>query len=149
MIVTVSEIEPVYLLALKKGNDIIPFETDNKFNIISFGKVHIFITPLIIIRASDLNDNMLSSRVKKIVLIIEELKNSRLASLIREINQVEITEESKIKVILNGRKTVFYFRPTEDNFYKLNYSLGYFDKARYYPNNFEIANGSGIIKIKN
>ncbi len=149
LIVTVAEIEPVFLLALKKGNEFIPFETDSKFNIISFGKVHIYSTPLVIIRASGLNGNMLSSRIKNIVLIIEELRNSSLAPLVREINQVEITEESKIKVILNGRKTVFHFRPTEDNFYKLNYSLGYFDRARHYPNHFEIADRSGIIKIKN
>ncbi len=144
--VTVDENEPVFLLALKKGEKLIPFELDGNYRIISLSRVHAFNMPLIVVTEDEMKEEEPSSGLKNLLAMLKGFSDDDLSKLLREISEIDLTDMHKARILLNGRRTAFLMEPTKDNFYKLNYSVGYFDRIRYYPETFVIADGQGIIK---
>ena len=145
LIISVLENEPVFLLALRKGNRLILFEFDERFRLLCINKAHALKMPLIIVTEDEINGKRLSSGLKKFLSLLLELSEDKL-SVLEEISEIDLTGMPEAKILLNERRTTITFHPTKKNFYKLNYSVAYFDRIRYYPETMEIVNGLGVLK---
>ena len=144
--VIIRENEPVFLCGLKNGDELSLFETDGNFKIISKGRVHAFNMPLVIINKDDISGNNLSGRIKNFLYLIRGFANGKLSGLLREIDEIDLTDAQSAAIHLKGRRTLFIMMPDKDNFLRLNDSAGYFDRIMYYPRVFKITSALGIIK---
>lgn len=145
MMISVVEKKPVYLMALRKGDKLIPFELDQQFNIISINRVHIADVPQVIVSEKEIADNTVSESVRKSLDTIYELE-SEYPVLFNEISEIDMTGREESVVFLNRRRTRFIIKPGREEFMKLNYAVGYFDRIKYYPDSFTLVDDTGIIK---
>ncbi|MFH0977534.1 MAG: hypothetical protein V1874_17280 [Spirochaetota bacterium] len=143
--ISIVENQPIFLLSIRDGEKNIPVEIGKDFNIVSVGRFHAPDKPVIVISREDVKSNMISARLKRFLNLLSGLNKSGL-SVIKEITEIDCTDFLNIKLLLRGRRTVFIVRPDKDNFNKLNYAAGYFDRIKYYPHTFSILNGAGILK---
>lgn len=143
--ISVKERAPLYTLVCRNGEDILLLELDKNFQIISRGRVHALGLPLIIVNENDIR-NKISVSLKRFLSMLKEISSGELSLLISEVEEINAGNMEKIIIRLRGRKTAFIMEPNKENFYRLNYSVGYFDRIRFYPDVFEITNASGIIK---
>ena len=101
--------------------------------------------PVVIVAEKEIKEGNLSASVKDFLSLLLELSKSNL-SILKEIVEIDTTNNRGVKIILRGRKTVCTIGPTKKNFYKLNYSIGLFDMKKMYPDTLEIIDRIGIIK---
>jgi len=145
LLVIIDERNPKFLLAVRDNIRIIPFELDENLRIISLNRVHAFDKPLIIISDAEIIDGEISPELKKFLHLLLEVKYSNLA-IFKEISEIDFSNNKKIKLLLKGRRTCITMRAKLENFFKLNYAIGYFDNSMYYPKTLEISDNSVLFK---
>ncbi len=144
--VIIQEKKPVYLFGFRSGDDLQLFETDGNFGILSAGRIHAVNMPLVIINRDDIKRSSLSEGIRNLMTMIGNFKKGRLSGLLEEISEIDLTDPQTAEIRLKGRKTLFVMTPDFGNFLRLNDSVGYFDRIRYYPEEFKITSALGIIK---
>lgn len=145
LIITVIERKPNYLLALKKGERLVPFELDSELNIISVNRVYDSSNPLIMISNKEIVNRKLSHRLECFLKLLDEISVNN-SLLYRELLEIDLTDFPKAIILLNSRESRFITIPNEKNFYRLHYVVGYLDSIRYYPDTMYIFKNSGLIK---
>lgn len=145
LIVSIIENQPIFLLGIRDGEKNTLIELDKDFRIISINRAHTLNIPLIIATKEDIRNNMISSRLKSFLSMIQGLRKTNL-NVMNDVLEIDYTDVNKTKVLLKGRRTVFVFRPDNEAFAKLNYAAGYFDRIKYYPHTFTILDNFGIIE---
>jgi hypothetical protein len=144
LIVEIKEKKPVMLLTISKGGRLIPFETDVNFRPISAGKVYSTGLPLVIIDEKDAAGGMLSNRVKKISIILEQLKKND--PIYGELDEIKINIDGTLDVILKGRRTLFKINNGYMNFIKLKWTAGYIDRMKRNPEMVDIRTDAVVIR---
>lgn len=144
LVITVSEREPAFLLAMKREKQLVPFELDERFQLLSVRKVHAAYKPLIIVPEREIRGGRLSVRLRDVLLTISSIE--RTMSVGREIAQIDLSDMERAKLFLKGRKTEFILKPDRGNFTRLQYAAGYLDSLRYYPGRMQILDGSAVMK---
>ena len=130
LIIVVAEHEPEYLLIMKKGKKMIPFELDSQFKIISAGRahaLHAMYMPLIIVPEGQIKGGEISGKLKEFLKRLSDMKKE-FSVLFSRISEIILTEKWETDIHLKGRKTDFIMKPDKDNFRKLNYTVGFFDR---------------------
>lgn len=145
LIVSIIENQPIFLLGIREGEKNTLIELDKDFRIISLNRAHTLNIPMIIASKEDIRNNMISSRLKSFISMIQGLRKTSL-NVMNDVLEIDYTDVNKTKVLLKGRKTVFVLRPENEAFAKLNYAAGYFDRIKYYPHTFTILDNFGIIE---
>ena len=145
LIVSIIENQPIFLLGIRDGEKNTLIELDKECRLISFNRAHALNIPLIIASKEDIRNNMISSRLKSFLSMIQGLRKTNL-NVINDVLEIDYTDVNKTKVLLKGRRTLFVLRPDNEAFAKLNYAAGYFDRIKYYPHTFTILDNFGIIE---
>jgi hypothetical protein len=145
LIISIIENQPVFPLCVRNGDKNLLAELDKDYHLISAGRIHISNMPIIIISQEEIKNKMISARLKNFLGFISDLKKTGL-SVMKEINEINYTDITTVKILLKGRRTVFNIRPDKESFNKLNYAAGYFDRIKYYPHTFTILNDAGILE---
>jgi hypothetical protein len=145
LLVSIVENQPVFPLCVRDGDKNLLAELDKDFHLISAGRIHVSNMPIIIISQEEMKNKVISARLKNFLGLISDLNRTGL-SVMKEINEINYTDISTIKISLKGRRTVFNIGPDKESFNKLNYAAGYFDRIKYYPHTFTILNDAGILE---
>jgi len=132
LVVFVVENKPAFLVALKKGSRLVPFELDDALNILSAGTVHADDIPLVVVSEKDIIQSRFSERILRVFQIIRYLRSNEVP-LLREITEIDCTHMNFIQVKVNGRRTVFTCHSKTKHFMTINYILGHLDSKGSYP----------------
>lgn len=145
IIVTVKERVPVHLLAVRRVNEVVPFETDARFAILSVRAVHVTGRPLVVMGEGDLRGGALSARVRGLLSEMERLEKND-GELFKEIAEIEIKNDNVLEIFLKGRKTRIILPVNGRDFRNLRYMVSLFDGQNYYPATLRMGNGYGVIE---
>ncbi|HPA70793.1 MAG TPA: hypothetical protein PKY31_00900 [Spirochaetota bacterium] len=145
IIVTVKERVPAHLFAVRKGNEVVPFETDARFAILSVRAVHLAGRPLVVLGEGDLRGGALSSRVRGLLAELGRLEETD-NELFKEIAEIEIKNDNVLEIFLKGRKTRIILPVNGRDFRNLRYMVSLFDGQNYYPGTLRMGNGYGVIE---
>ncbi|MFW5769910.1 MAG: cell division protein FtsQ/DivIB [Spirochaetota bacterium] len=132
LVVYVVENKPAFLVALKKGSRLIPFELDDGLNILSAGTVHADDIPLVVVSEKDIIQSRFSERILRVFQVIRYLRSNDVP-LLSEITEIDCTHMNFIQVKVNGRRTVFTCHSKTRHFMTINYILGHLDSKGSYP----------------
>lgn len=143
--ITVKERVPVHLLAVRKGGEMIPFEADARFSILSVRTVHVTGRPLVVLGEGDLRDGTISSRGRELLNELGRLESAD-RELFREIAQIEIKNDIMLEIFLKGRKTRIFLPRAGGSFAVLRYMVSLFDGRNIYPGTLRIGEGYGVIE---
>ncbi|MFC1669562.1 hypothetical protein ACFL20_04165 [Spirochaetota bacterium] len=145
MKISIVEKKPHLYLAVRKGKRIIPFEIDGNNKIISMKRIYHPAKPVIVIDDNEIIKGKLSKRARGICRLAEYLSKSE-KRLYNEINEIFLTVHGKLKVKLNGRRTIFYLNADRASFIRLKYITGYMDRKRYYSDKLNIMQNEVYIR---
>ena len=147
LVITLIENDPQFLLAFGNGNNLVPFEMDAKFRVISVNRVHLNNKPLIVISRNEIRNGKITNRLRSFLNLLKELSDASL-SVYNEIAEIDITDFSRAEILLKGRRTRFILKPVKDFFFKLNHFVGYLDRIGYYPEYLQVIGNSGVISSR-
>ena len=143
--VTVKERVPVYLLAVRRGNEVIPFEADARMSILSVRTVHLADRPLVVLGENDLRGGVVSSRARDFLNEMGRLEESH-EEIFREIAEITMRNDNMLEIFLKGRKTRIILPRDGRSFSALKYIVSLFDGRNYYPGTLRIGEGYGVIE---
>ncbi len=132
IVVAVVEREPLFLFAVQRSRNVLPFEVDENFRILSVGRVHAEDRPLIVISDDDLVDGDISARVRNFAGYLRYIEN-RQPAFFRELSEISIAEPEHVSFMLRNRPTRYYVAPGESSMDSVKRLVSYFDAVRYYP----------------
>ncbi len=145
IVVAVVEREPAFVFAVKKGNEIIPFETDDQFKVLSVRRVHTAERPVIVIGAEDVVNGALTERVRRFTEYLRRLEEGK-HGVVRELSEISIAEREWTVVTLRNRPTRFYLKSAEGIGEAFRYCVSYLDGAKRYPDTVRIINNLALMK---
>ncbi|MCU0846768.1 MAG: hypothetical protein MUD12_02650 [Spirochaetes bacterium] len=143
LIVTVIEKKPALLIAVRKGERVVPIELDGNFKLISAGRSHAEL-PVIFLGEEDLKRGRIEERARQYSALLKRVGKLS-PSLLREISEIHAGSEI-ISVYLKGRRTRFLLRPEESGFIRLGVTAGYLDRMRRYPEVIDLLNDRVVIR---
>lgn len=132
LIVAVAEREPAHVFAVVRGNETIPFETDERFGVMSVRRVHSTGRPLIVIGESDIVNGALSPRVAEFAASLRAFGNAD-PELYGEIEEISIAESGWTQVVLRNRRTRFYIEAEAVFPPVFRHLVSYLDSKNEYP----------------
>lgn len=143
--VTVKERLPVYLLAVRRGKELIPFEADARMSILSVRTVHLADRPLVVLGEQDLRGGVISSRARDFLNEMGRLEENH-EEIFREIAEIALGNDNMLEIFLKGRKTRIILPHDGRSFLNLKYIVSLFDGRNYYPGTLRIGDGYGVIE---
>lgn len=132
IVVAVVEREPQFIFAVQRSRNILPFEVDENFRVLSVGRVHADDRPLIVIRDDDLVEGDISPRVRNFAGYLRYVEN-RQPEFFRELSEISIAEPEHVSFMLRNRPTRYYVAPGESSMDSVKRLVSYFDAVLYYP----------------
>lgn len=132
LVAVIVERDPFFVLTLRRAGGNVPFEIDEDFRVVSAGTVHACARPLLIIDEEDMKGGVLSLKVRNFIRFFLEMQKNRV-DITREMVQIYLGEEDRIRVYLNGRRTLFHLRSLERDFVNLGRIVAALDAGRSYP----------------
>ncbi len=144
LVITIRERRPAYTILVRSGDRVIPLELDRDFKPVSRGKLYFNILPYIYIGTEDIENGTVSSRVKDLCRLLHEVKKEQV-QLYNELEEVYLSG-TRVKVILNKRKTEFTLKPVKKRFTMLAYMVGYLDRIGRYPSSVLITRTRAVIR---
>jgi len=145
LVVTVKERVPVYLMAVRRGGEIIPFEADERFNVVSVRGVHLEGKPLVIIRGDELKGGAVSARVRDFYRAMSLLEREN-RELFAEISEIGLENDNMLEIFLKGRKTKISVKNDGPSFSALGCLVAVLDGRNYYPSTLRVGDGYGVIE---
>ncbi len=145
LLIHIVEKKPYAALAMRRGDRLLPFEVDEKFNVISRDIIYSRENPLIIIGQGDAVDGQLQKHVIRLCSLLKMVEKSD-PGLFSQISELSFIDKSSIIVVLSRRKTRFELQPDMTGFNRLKHVTGYFDRISYYPDRLTISGKAAIMK---
>lgn len=119
-------------------------ELDASFNIISVNQMGSLSKPLLLFDRDDLENNRICSqsadRVKELIGFV---KNE---TVWPQVTEIDFTSVAFVGIRLEGRPTLFILGNNKESFERLDYIIGYFDKASYYPERVDLRDRMVVFK---
>ncbi|HSV95548.1 MAG TPA: hypothetical protein VLM75_01295 [Spirochaetota bacterium] len=143
--VVIEENVPVYVVVLDRDDALVPVELDAGLRVLSTGTIHAAERPIIVASAGELAGGRPSPRLRKTLETLSELEKNGMPVL-REIEEIDMIEYPRLRVLLKGRRTVHTLEIDRGSFHTLNALVGYLDATRYYPARSEVRPGAAVLK---
>ncbi len=145
LVVTVKERVPVYLMAVRRDGETVPFEVDGSFNVVSVRDLHLEGKPLVIIRGEELKNGAISAKIREFFREMSRMEMEH-RGLFAEIDQISLENDNMLEIFLKGRKTTLYLKKEGASFTALKYLLSILDERNYYPGTLRVGGGYGLIE---
>lgn len=128
LVIDVSEKRITALLAVRKGDRIIPFEVDESLSPVRAGRIYSTDNPLVVLG----DEGRITGAVREFLGRMNLLR-SRDGDLYREIAQVTLTDGDALSARMRGRRTEFTASSADILFRMLKPAVVYCDSRGRYP----------------
>ena len=145
LVITVRERSPRYLLAVRRGEEVIPFHADERFSIVSVRSVYLTDRPLIIVNDNEIRGGAISPMVREFLIDLERM-TSKHRNLFKEITQITLKNDNMLEIFLKGRNTRIIMPRERDHITALRYLISFFDGAGVYPGTLRVGKDYGVIE---
>ncbi len=145
LMITVRERVPRYLLAVRRGDEVIPFHADERFSIVSVRSVFLADRPLIIVDDREIKGGRLSQRVREFLVDMERMTSEH-AEILKEISQISIKNDNMLEIFMKGRNTRIIVPGERNHITALRYLISFFDGAGIYPLTLRVGKDYGVIE---
>ncbi len=144
LVVVIEENVPTHVVVLEGDGVLVPVELDAAMRVLSTGTIHAVERPVIVASAGDMEGGGPSPRLLKTLRTLSEIEKSGIP-VMRELEEVDIVEYPRSRVLLKGRRTVFTLEIDRGSIQALNALVGYLDAARRYPARSEVRPGAAVL----
>ncbi|HNV46757.1 MAG TPA: hypothetical protein PKJ16_06925 [Spirochaetota bacterium] len=143
--VTVEEKRPALVMAIEKEGAYAFIELDGELAALSYNRVHAADRPLVVVPWAFAHSGSLSKQVRDYLRTILEAEKSGL-KVCRELTEVYIRSDGKVRIRLRGRRTEFLAEMNRAALERLNTCVGFLDAAGRYPAHMNIFDTFGVMK---
>ena len=145
LVVTVKEIYPLFIFFVVDKELSVPVLVDDNMNVIISGKFFETDMPIIIVRRQQFDQGLANMDIETLLVSLKQLKAVEKV-LCGELQEIEITGENTVRVLLRNRRTRFTMWNSMSGFQRLNRAAALLDQAGRYPDSIDLRDDSVLVK---
>lgn len=143
LIIEIIEKDPIFLCAVLKKDEVIPFELDKDFQIVSVQSIHSTDMPIIIFEECDIRQGKLSTKAMYFLKVMDRVRKNQ-NRLFKELSEIMLRDDGILEIRLKGRKMKCFVKDMA--FTTFESVLSVLDAKRDYPEVMYVSNSFGVIK---